>query len=114
MFTTDVDWAQTLAHAVVFPVEFGLGNEDAIERALAFATEAAQFEGAGAGVALVFAGSVQAQGLVAGTVHVALAMPGEETRLLAPLQVRTTLSEVQRRSGLHAVDMLRREIPAVD
>ncbi len=111
MFTTDIEWAHILAHAVIFPVEFDLANEDAEARALAFAAEAAKFENAGAGAALVFAGSVQSQGLVAGTVHVALALPDQEPKLLAPLQVRTTLAEVQRRSGLHAVDMLRRELP---
>jgi nicotinamide-nucleotide amidase len=114
MFTTDAEWAHLLARAEILPVAFDLGEDDARERAHVLAADAARLDGASAGAALVFAGSVQPLGLVSGTVHLALVLPGEAPRPLPSLTVRTTLAEVQRRSGLHAVDMIRRELPALD
>lgn len=110
LFAADPDSAHVIAEAIVLPVQFDLDDERAASMALELAERAAHLEGASTGMALVFAGTRQPLGLVAGSVHLALAESGAAPRSLTSLTVRTTLSEVQRRAGLHAADMLRQAL----
>ncbi len=105
--------APLVAEASIFPVEFGLDEETASTSALRLASQARALSDATIGISLVFAGASQAQGLVAGTVHLAIATGEDEARLLTSLTARSTLAEVQRRAGLHAADMLRQELQSV-
>ncbi len=106
LFASDPDCAHVIAGSLIVPVQFDLGDT-AAAKACELATQAATPAESLTGVALVFEGTRLPLGLVAGTVHLALAQPGSEPRALTPLPVRATLAEVQRRSGLHAADMLR-------
>jgi nicotinamide-nucleotide amidase len=109
-FAQNADASVGLALASVLPVTIGLDDADASTRSAELAAEAAKLDGATIGVALVAAVASQAQGLVQGTVLLALARPGAEPQPLPSLPVRAMLPEMQRRAGLHAVDMLRREL----
>jgi hypothetical protein len=111
LFAGDADSAHVVAGALIVPVQFDLG-EAASGKALELARQAATPDGSLVGFALVFEGARQPLGLVAGTVHLAISQPGSEPRLLNSLTVRATLPEVQRRSGLHAADMLRQVLTA--
>jgi nicotinamide-nucleotide amidase len=105
--------APIVAEASILPVSFDLSEVEASRLALDLAMRARALNGASIGLSLVFAGMPQAQGLISGSVQLALATEQEEARLLPPLQTRSTLAEVQRRAGLHAADLLRRELQAV-
>lgn len=105
--------ASCVAEASILPVDFGITEDAASTRALDLASQARTLGDATIGMSLVFAGSIQPQGLVSGTVFVAVANSDHDVRLLASLTVRSTLAEVQRRSGLHAADVLRQELRPV-
>jgi nicotinamide-nucleotide amidase len=109
LFAREVYSAPFVASANILPVSFDLAEDSAIQRAHLLAKEALSLNGASIGVSLVFAGTERTLGLVSGTVHLAIAAGDAPPRSLASLTVRSTLSEVQRRAGLHAADMLRQE-----
>ncbi|MDQ3443587.1 MAG: CinA family nicotinamide mononucleotide deamidase-related protein [Chloroflexota bacterium] len=102
--------APFVAEASILPLNFDLTEESAANAALDLAKRAQSLGDASIGMSLVFAGTPQPQGLVSGTVCLAIAKGDDAARLLTPLQARSTLAEVQRRSGLHAADMLRQEL----
>ncbi len=102
--------AAFVTEASIMPLDFDLTDEMAANAALDLAVKARRLGGASIGMAMVFAADPQSQGLVSGTVHVAIATTAEAPRLLTPLQARSTLAEVQRRAGLHAADMLRQAL----
>lgn len=99
--------APFVAEASIRPPDYHLTADDAEAVACALATDAQGLEGASIGIGMVFAGTPQDLGLVAGTVLVAIATAPEIVEILPSMQARATLSEIQRRSGLHAADMLR-------
>jgi nicotinamide-nucleotide amidase len=107
LFAQDLRAAFTVAESHILPFEPGLPETDAEHRALLLADSARGLSGASVGVALVFSGADQPLGLVAGTVHMAIAQPDAEPRLLPAMQTRAMLAEVQRRAGLHGADQLR-------
>ena len=107
LFAQDVRAAGTVAQAQVRPYTPDLSDEDAAAMALSLAAEARDQDGATVGVGIAFAGTAQPLGLVAGTVHFAIAQAGEEPRALPSMQTRAMLAEVQRRAGLHGADQLR-------
>ncbi len=102
--------APFVAEASIRPAAVDLNDEAASESAVGLAKRARDLDGATIGIALVFAGTPQPQGLVAGTVHLGIATGDGEARLLTSMQARSTLAEVQRRAGLHAADMLRQAL----
>lgn len=81
--------------------------EDGQTLAIELAHQACDLDCASFGVALVFSGSLQDLGLVAGQLNIAVQRVGSEPTLLAPATLRSTLAEVQRRAALHAADTLR-------
>ena len=102
--------APFVAEASILPLDFDLSEESAANAALDLAKRAQNLSDASIGMSLVFAGTPQPQGLVSGTVCMAIATGDDLPRLLTSMQARSTLAEVQRRSGLHAADMLRQEL----
>ena len=112
MLASDQRSADRVAEGRTLPPESGIENGDGDAFALAAATSAASFDGATLGMGLVFTGEHVQDGLVAGQLHLAVTGHGQESTLLPALSLRATLPEVQRRSSLHAVDMLRRHLAA--
>jgi len=110
LLTRDPASAPFLAEASIRPPIFGLTEDDAQVLALDLAAEARALGEATMGVSLVFAGTPQDQGLVAGTVCLAIATGPDDVQALTPMQTRSTLAEVQRRAGLHAADLLRQHL----
>ncbi len=102
--------AQFVPQGRTLPVDLSLDEADGDEIARSDAASAATFEGATLGMGLVFTGQPENGGLLAGRLHVAVAGNGSDPHLLPPLSLRSTLPEVQRRSSLHAIDMLRRHL----
>lgn len=102
--------AQLVAEGRSIPVELSLDSAIGDDIALADAVAAASFDGATLGMGLVFTGNQEDAGLLAGQLHLAVAANGAAPALLPPLLLRSTLPEVQRRSSLHAIDMLRRHL----
>jgi nicotinamide-nucleotide amidase len=114
LFAREPESAAAVAAATILPVELDLPDDEAVALSRSLATETRKSAAAGIGFSLVFAGTAQPLGLVAGTVHLAIANGEGDARNLPGLPVRATLSEVQRRAGLHAADMLRRELASWD
>lgn len=109
LFAQDAVASAQVVQATILPVNLGLDNDEAAALSLELAARALATDGAKVGVSLVFAGTEQALGLVAGEVHIAIANGDGEPRSLPSMQTRATLPEVQRRAGLHVADLLRQE-----
>ena len=107
LFAQDTRAAASVAEAKVLPYEPDQPDEVSAAKALELAAEARDLDGATVGVGIVFSGTAQPHGLVAGTVHFAIAQPDAEPQALPSMQTRAMLAEVQRRAGLHGADQLR-------
>jgi len=110
LLASDQVSAQLVAEGRSVPVDLSLDSAIGDDIALADAVSAASFDGATLGMGLVFTGNQEDAGLLAGQLHLAVAANGAAPALLPPLLLRSTLPEVQRRSSLHAIDMLRRHL----
>jgi len=102
--------AQLVAEGRTLPVDLSVSADGGDEIALTDAQSAATFDGATLGMGLVFTGQRENEELLAGRLHLAVAENGGTPTLLPSLPLRSTLPEVQRRSSLHAIDMLRRHL----
>lgn len=102
--------AQLVAEGRSVPVDLSLDSAIGDDIALADAVAAASFDEATLGMGLVFTGNQEDAELLSGQLHLAVAANGAAPTLLPPLLLRSTLPEVQRRSSLHAIDMLRRHL----
>ena len=108
MLARDLDATDALAEAKLLPLSLTPEQEDAGERVARLAIDAAALPGADVGHAIVLAGDREADGLFKGRAWVATAIKGEPAKLGEPVNLRSSLPEVQRRAALHAVDCLRR------
>jgi len=109
LLARDLVAQKALAEGVILPLRPEASDEEAQRQAIADAKRARDLEGAAIGVGLVFSGEPTDNSLVVGKLHLAVARPDSEAKLLPASNQRATLSEVHRRAALHAVDMLRRE-----
>jgi nicotinamide-nucleotide amidase len=107
LFAQNSHAASSVAESRILPYRPGITDDEAAAKVLILAKEARSLSGATLGVAMVFSGTDQPLGLVAGTVHIAIAQADAEPRALPSMQTRAMLAEVQRRSGLHGADQLR-------
>ena len=110
---SDLVAGQLVTQGRTLPFDWSLTKAVGDETALADAAMAATFAGATLGIGLVCTGDTDSRGLIAGQLHLAIAGNGGEPTPLPALPLRATLPEVQRRSSLHAMDMLRRHLSAV-
>lgn len=110
---SDLVAGQLVTQGRTLPFDWSLTKAAGDETALADAAMAATFAGATLGIGLVCTGESDSRGLIAGQLHLAIAGNGGEPTPLSALPLRATLPEVQRRSSLHAMDMLRRHLSAV-
>lgn len=104
----DLDATDALAEAKLLPLSLTPDEEDAGERASRLAIEAADLPGAEVGHAIVLEGDREPDGLFKGRVWVATTIKGQPAKLVEPVNLRSSLPEVQRRAALHAVDCLRK------
>lgn len=107
LLASDPVAAQFVPEERTMPVDLSLDDSSGDEVALADATTAVGFDGATLGMGLVFTGRRENEELLAGRLHLAVAESGAEPILLTSMPVRSTLPEIQRRSSLHAINMLR-------
>jgi nicotinamide mononucleotide (NMN) deamidase PncC len=104
----DLDATDALAEAKLLPLSLIPDQEDAREHVARLAVEATELPGATVGHATVLEGAREPDGLFKGRAWVATAVDGQPATVVEPVNLRSTLPEVQRRAALHAVDCLRK------
>jgi nicotinamide-nucleotide amidase len=104
----DLDATDALAEAKLLPLSLTPDQEDAREHVARLAVEATELPGATVGHATVLEGAREPDGLFKGRAWVATAVDGQLATVVEPVNLRSTLPEVQRRAALHAVDCLRK------
>jgi nicotinamide-nucleotide amidase len=108
LLSTDALSATCFEQATVKPAVRLADPEDVETLALRHAQESAQSGAGTLGITLVYDGTLDDRGVSNGRLAVAISDGTLPQSHVSQFQVRATLSEVQRRSALHAIDALRR------
>jgi nicotinamide-nucleotide amidase len=104
----DLDGTAALAESRLLPLAQAPLSDTTRDQADLLAQEASNLPGASVGHAIVLEGERQADGLFTGRAWVAMAIQGSPSVVIDPVNLRSSLAEVQRRAALHAVDHLRK------